>query len=139
MKCPKCQGEDLTSDVLPHCVSDRWSLDYDIKCLDCLNVWVENKVIFPSITPEVEKHWANVEDPFARYAREALEREEKMDRDECPMCGGLLVNKARDSDWRIDSVYYVAVCRKCKWGYSSTVSRDRWIEMCKKTAERSSK
>jgi len=126
MKCPRCESERLTSELLPYC--DKWSLEFEIWCLDCGVHWKDSKTIHPSIPPEVEKYWANVEDPIARYAREKREIQKGLDEGKCPKCGDPLVRRERQSAESPAYIYQDAVCKKCKWSYFASVIYEDWAE-----------
>ncbi len=133
MKCPKCNSERLTSELV-ELVSDL-SIEFKVECLDCKTPWLASKVVFPFIPPDVEKHWANVEDPIARYARESREIQDGIDKGECPKCGDPLVRKAKNYPESPGLVCCDVVCRKCKWWHSSAVSYKDWAEDKKKIAK----
>ena len=132
MQCPGCKGERITA--TPIMLGDLASLDYKGWCLDCGKRWEEKKVVFPTITPEVEAHWANVEGPVARYAREFREIQRGLDKGECPKCGAPLVLRVVNPPEDPEYVHCNAVCRNCKWFYSSVVSFEDWAEKKKEAA-----
>lgn len=132
MQCPDCKSEKLTSELIP--VNVVSSLAFRVECRDCRHQWEESKVIIPELSTETRIHWANVEDPFDRQAREFREIQKGLDEGKCPKCGDPLVHRERIPAESPAYVQYDAVCRKCKWSYFSAVSYKDWAEEKQKKA-----
>lgn len=104
MKCDKCQGSKITAMRSHKTIYD--AVEYIMECKDCGHKWWRKRGYRVKPTPEMRKEWENVEFVENRFEREGRIRSEKVDRGECPNCGGKLktvvLSRGRLVDYRTD-------------------------------------
>lgn len=91
MKCEKCGSENLQAMRSPRPVRDAQY--YRIECKDCDYDWQcirGFRIKDPEKREFHRKEWSNVKIVPNRFEKERQERNEKIDRGECPDCGGKL-------------------------------------------------
>lgn len=89
MKCPECKRTDGITAMREPIMRAYDVQFYQMEC-SCGHVWERHRGMRYRPSPESRQEWLNVEYVENRFERRERERREKVDRGECPQCGGRL-------------------------------------------------